>query len=73
MEDKAWTEVAERLARIESKLDNYEALRDKADKAYSMSFNNMKTIAEMKANAKWAWGYMIGLGIAIVTTYILDK
>ncbi|MCT0439841.1 hemolysin XhlA family protein, partial [Lactococcus lactis] len=29
-------------------------------------------IKEIKANNKWAWGYMIGLGISIVI-YFLTK
>ncbi|MCT0439105.1 holin, partial [Lactococcus lactis subsp. lactis] len=28
MEEKAWQEVLERLARIETKLDNYESIRE---------------------------------------------
>ncbi|MFC4652627.1 hemolysin XhlA family protein [Lactococcus nasutitermitis] len=72
MEDKAWQEVLERLARIETKLDNYEALREKAEQAHLMALNNAETIREMKANNKWAWGYMIGLG-ATVIAYILTK
>ncbi|MCT2920529.1 holin, partial [Lactococcus lactis] len=31
MEEKAWQEVLERLARIETKLDNYESIREKAE------------------------------------------
>lgn len=72
MEEKAWQEVLERLARIETKLDNYEALREKADKAYSLALNNAKDISKIEANNKWAWGYMIGLGIGVVS-YFLTK
>ncbi|MET1935459.1 hemolysin XhlA family protein [Enterococcus faecium] len=79
MEDKAVQDMIERLVRIETKLDNYENLREKADsakdladKAYSVALNNAEDIKEMKANNKWSWGYMIGLGITIIG-YFLTK
>ncbi|MGM0173697.1 hemolysin XhlA family protein [Enterococcus sp. DIV0800] len=79
MKDDAVQDVVERLVRIETKLDNYEALREKADAAkdvadhaYSLAVNNADDIKEMKANNKWSWGYMIGLGITIIG-YFLTK
>ena len=72
LEEKAWQEVLERLARIETKLDNYELLREKADKAYSMALHNEEAIKEIKSNNKWAWGYMIALGLGVVS-YFLTK
>ena len=72
MEEKAWQEVLERLARIETKLDNYESIREKAEQAHLIALNNADDIKEIKANNKWAWGYMIGLGISIVI-YFLTK
>ncbi|EJX62786.1 phage holin [Enterococcus faecium EnGen0024] len=79
MKDEAIQDVVERLVRIETKLDNYELLRekvesakDRADQAYSIALNNAEDIKEMKANNKWSWGYMIGLGITIIG-YFLTK
>ena len=79
MKDDTAQDVIERLVRIETKLDNYEALREKADAAkdvadhaYSIALNNADDIKEIKANNKWAWGYMIGLGITIIG-YFLTK
>ena len=76
MKDDTAQDVIERLVRIETKLDNYEALREKADAAkdvadhaYSMAINNADDIKESKANNKWSWGYMIGLGITITVSY----
>ena len=46
--------------------------KDLADKAYSVALNNAEDIKEMKNNNKWAWGYMIGLGITIIG-YFLTK
>lgn len=71
--------MIERLVRIETKLDNYENLREKADAAkdvadhaLSLAVTNTDDIKEMKANNKWSWGYMIGLGITIIG-YFLTK
>ncbi|MDT2771359.1 hemolysin XhlA family protein [Enterococcus pseudoavium] len=79
MKDDTAQDVIERLVRIETKLDNYEALREKADAAkdvadhaYSLAVTNADDIKEMKANNKWSWGYMIGLGITIIG-YFLTK
>ncbi|WP_411792352.1 hemolysin XhlA family protein [Enterococcus asini] len=69
--------MIERLVRIETKLDNYESLREKADSAkdradaaYAIAVGNAEDIKEIKANNKWSWGYMIGLGITIIGYFI---
>lgn len=72
MDDKLLHDMVERLARIETKIDNYEALREKADKAFSMGLNNTEQIKEIKLNNRWAWGFIIGLGITIIG-YFLTK
>ncbi len=79
MEDKAVQDMIERLVRIETKLDNYENLRekadaakDKADAAYAIAVGNADDIKDIKATNKWSWGYMIGLGITIIG-YFLTK
>lgn len=79
LKDDTAQDVIERLVRIETKLDNYEALREKADAAkdvadhaYSIALNNADDIKEIKANNKWSWSYMIGLGITILG-YFLTK
>lgn len=79
MEDKVVQDMIERLVRIETKLDNYESLREKADSAkdradaaYAIATGNAEDIKEMRATNKWSWGYMIGLGITIIS-YFLTK
>ncbi|WP_313631349.1 hemolysin XhlA family protein [Enterococcus devriesei] len=79
MKDEAVQDVVERLVRIETKLDNYESLREKADDAknvadhaYSLALNNADDIKEMKANNKWSWGFIITLGLTIIG-YFLTK
>lgn len=70
-------DMIERLVRIETKLDNYENLRekadaakDKADAAYALASGNADDIKDIKATNKWSWGYMIGLGITIIGYFI---
>lgn len=70
-------DMIERLVRIETKLDNYESLRekadaakDKADAAYALASGNADDIKDIKATNKWSWGYMIGLGITIIGYFI---
>ncbi|MDT2783637.1 hemolysin XhlA family protein [Enterococcus asini] len=77
MEDKVVQDMIERLVRIETKLDNYESLREKADSAkdradaaYAIAVGNAEDIKEIKANNKWSWGYMIGLGVTIIGYFI---
>ncbi|MDT2738064.1 hemolysin XhlA family protein [Enterococcus pseudoavium] len=79
MKEDALQDVVERLVRIETKLDNYESLREKADnakdvadRAYSIALNNADDIKEIKANNKWSWGFIITLGLTIIG-YFLTK
>ena len=72
MEEQAWREVLERLARIETKLDNYETVRDKAERALLIAQANAKLIEKMEANNKWAWGLMLTLAVTVIG-YIITK
>ena len=47
------TEVLTRLTRIETKLDDYEDIRHKADDAYNKSNQNERRIQELEDNNKW--------------------
>lgn len=66
MNDNTSQEIIERLIRIETRLDNYEALREKSETAHAKALKNEEDIKEMKVNAKWAWGFIITLGITVV-------
>ncbi|MCT1174546.1 hemolysin XhlA family protein [Lactococcus lactis] len=72
MEEQAWREVLERLARIETKLDNYETVRDKAERALLIAQENAKLIEKMEANNKWAWGFMLTLAVTVIG-YLFTK
>ena len=72
MEEQAWREVLERLARIETKLDNYESVRDKAEQALLLAQANAKLIDKMESNNKWAWGFMLSIAATIIG-YLFTK
>ena len=64
MKDNFETEVLTRLAVIESKLDDYKDIKDKAEKAYSISLDNQKDIDELKDKNKWLNRTLIGAIVA---------
>ncbi|CEF50649.1 hemolysin XhlA family protein [Lactococcus petauri] len=72
MDEQTLREILERTTRIETKLDNYESVREKADKAYSLAINNAKDIAKIEATNKWSWGFMITIAISCIG-YLLSK
>ena len=67
MKDNFETEVLTRLAVIESKLDDYKDIKDKVDKAYSISLDNEKEINELKDKNRWLSRTLIG---AILTAIV---
>lgn len=60
-------EVITRLTVIETKLDNYSKVEDKAETAYVIAQANSKEITEMKEKIKWISRTAIG---AIITGII---
>ncbi|MED4828126.1 hemolysin XhlA family protein [Bacillus atrophaeus] len=74
-------EVREWLVRIDTKVDFFNEVKTKAeradeksDEALAMAKENRADIADMKANTKWVWGVMLTVvgmlltvGIALFT------
>lgn len=75
MEKSFETEVLTRLTAIETKLDDYKGIKEKAEKAYTLSNDNREEIKTMKDNNKWLFRTTIGaiitglIGIAIGIFY----
>ena len=46
-------EVLERLTKIETKLDDYKAIKDKADEAHIMAMQNKEDIKEIQDKISW--------------------
>lgn len=57
-------EILERVVRMETKLDDFTNLREKAETAYNTSNQNKQDIGEIRDNIKWLW--RTGLGAIIV-------
>jgi len=74
------TEVLMRLTVIETKLDDYNKIKDKTEDAYVQSIANRDDIAEIQDKIKWLSRYLAGafitglvsLAVAIAKT-VLDK
>lgn len=58
------TEVLTRLAVIESKIDDYKEIKEKAEVAYNLSKENEKDIEDLKEKNKWLSRTLIGAIIA---------
>lgn len=53
MENNFERQVLERLTKIETKLDDYNNIRGRADASYNLSRQNEKDIEEIKDKLKW--------------------
>ena len=75
MERDFESEVLERLAKIETKLDDYNGIRSKAEDGYTLSKINKKDIEEIQDKLKWISRTTIGaiLTGAISLIYALIK
>lgn len=61
MKEKAFeTEVLTRLTKIETKLDDYNNIRQKTEEAYTQSRENEKELEEIKDKIKWITRTIVG-------------
>lgn len=67
MEKNFEIEVLTRLAVIESKLDDYQNIKDKAETAYTTSAQNRDDIKKIQDNNKWLFRTAVG---AVITSVI---
>ena len=63
-------EVLERLARIETKLDDYDNIKTKVEEARAKAYSNEARIDKIEDNTKWLSRTVVGAlitgGIAII-------
>lgn len=59
-------EVLERLAKIESKIDDYKTFKDKTETAFATSKQNTKELEELKDKLKWITRTIAGAIITVV-------
>jgi hypothetical protein len=69
--DNIQQEILERIVRIETKIDGYNATKEKTDQAFNIAIQNSKDIQEIQDNLKWLWRTTTGaLIIAAITAAI---
>lgn len=64
-------EILERVVRMETKLDDFASLKDKANDAYTTGKQNSKDITEMKDNIRWIWRTVLGAVIITIVGAII--
>ena len=66
MEKSFETEVLTRLAVIESKVDDYKGIKEKAEVAYTTAKQNKEDILKLQDNNKWLFRTTVGACITSV-------
>ena len=64
-------EVLERLTKIETKLDDYNGIKTKAEDGYTLSKENEKDIEELKDKLKWITRTLVGAIISGIITLLI--
>lgn len=64
-------EVLERLTKIETKLDDYNGIKTKAEEGYTLSKENEKDIEELKDKLKWITRTLVGAIISGIITLLI--
>lgn len=74
MADDKLGEVLERVARIETKIDNYNNLREKLDMAYGLARQNERDLGKLLDNTKWLWRTIAGaILLGVLNTMVKFK
>lgn len=75
MDNKEYIEIITRLTKIETKIDEYSKVRDKAEEANNRSIQNAKEILEIKESNTWISRLVISetLGIAVAILVAILK
>ncbi len=63
-------EVLTRLARIETKLDDYDNIKTKAEEARAKAYSNERRINEVEDKIKWLTRTITGATISAIVTII---
>lgn len=67
MDQNFETQVLTRLAVIESKIDDYNSIKESTNKAFTLATENEKEINEIKDKLKWITRLIVG---AVITGVI---
>jgi hypothetical protein len=64
-------EILERVVRVETKIDDYNGLREKLDKAYGMACGTDKRVDKIEDNTKWLWRTLAGaLIVGLIAAFV---
>ena len=66
-ERKFEMEVITRLTKIETMLENFKGVEEKANESYTLSINNKERLDKIEDNNKWAFRTSVG---AVITGLI---
>ncbi|URZ06762.1 hemolysin XhlA family protein [Clostridium felsineum] len=69
--DNKIQEILERLVRMETKLDDFTSLREKAEDAFNISNQNNKDLNEIQDNIRWLWRSILGAVVVSVVGFII--
>lgn len=64
-------EVLERLTKIETKLDDYNGIKSKAEDGYVLAKENEKELTELKEKIQWITRTLIGAIITGIVTLLI--
>lgn len=70
-ETKFEREVLDRLTKIETKLDDYNGIKSKAEDGYVLAKENEKDIEELKDKLKWITRTLVGAIISGIITLLI--
>ena len=70
-EPKFQIEVLTRLTKIETMLENFKGIEEKADKAYNLSKSNEKRLDKIEDNNKWLFRTTVGAIIVALVGIVL--
>lgn len=71
MDKKTEKEILDRLARIETKLDDYNGIKSKAEDGYVLSKENEKDIEEIQDKLKWITRTLVTAIISGIVTLLV--
>lgn len=71
MDNDIQKEILERIVRIETKIDSYNSIREKAETALSKSMQNEKDVGKVEGSLTWLWRTFVGaIIVGFVATFI---
>lgn len=71
MENKEYVEIITRLTKIETKIDEYSRVRDRAEEANNRSIQNAKDIQEIKESNMWISRLVVSETLGLIVAILV--